>query len=133
MALWKDEGGASPPEGNADSFLGAGLIIEGKIQGTGHVRVRGNVKGNIHVQGDLAIEPGAHIAGEVRADTVRLGGEVQGNVHVGHAELLESGTLIGDLKASSLAVAAGSKMRGKVEFGWNEVDVSGREVEAAAS
>ena len=28
--------------------------------------------------------------------------------------------LIGDLKAGSLVVAAGSRMRGQVEFGWDE-------------
>jgi cytoskeletal protein CcmA (bactofilin family) len=33
--------------------------------------------------------------------------------------LLESGQLIGDLKAPTLTVAAGSRMRGHVEFGWN--------------
>ena len=32
----------------------------------------------------------------------------------------ESGTLIGDVKASSVVVSAGSKMRGKMEFGWKE-------------
>jgi len=35
-------------------------------------------------------------------------------------ELSESGVLTGDLKASSLTVAAGSRMRGKVEFGWDK-------------
>jgi hypothetical protein len=28
--------------------------------------------------------------------------------------------LIGDLKATTLTVAAGSRMRGHVEFGWSE-------------
>jgi len=28
--------------------------------------------------------------------------------------------LIGDLKAGSLTVAAGSRMRGQVEFGWED-------------
>jgi hypothetical protein len=28
--------------------------------------------------------------------------------------------MIGDLKAGSLTVAAGSKMRGNVDFGWKE-------------
>jgi cytoskeletal protein CcmA (bactofilin family) len=35
---------------------------------------------------------------------------------------LESGQVIGDLKAKTLTVAAGSRMRGNVEFGWNESD-----------
>jgi cytoskeletal protein CcmA (bactofilin family) len=33
-------------------------------------------------------------------------------------ELLATGVLTGDLSADSLIVAAGSRMRGKVEFGW---------------
>ncbi len=46
-------------------------------------------------------------------------------------EFKESGTLIGDLKAGSLTVAAGSKMRGKVEFGWKEGELEqGGETEA---
>ena len=48
-----------------------------------------------------------------------LKGKVEGNIHAtSRVQLLESGVLIGDLKASSLTVAAaGSSMRGKVEFG----------------
>jgi cytoskeletal protein CcmA (bactofilin family) len=34
--------------------------------------------------------------------------------------LLESGQVIGDLKAKTLTVAAGSRMRGNVEVGWSE-------------
>lgn len=102
-------------------LMGAGLTIEGKIHGTGHVRIAGSFKGEIHVQGDVTIEPGGHITGELRGDTIRVGGEVHGNIQAtSRVELLESGTLIGDLNASSLTVTAGSRMRGKVEFGWNE-------------
>jgi cytoskeletal protein CcmA (bactofilin family) len=35
-------------------------------------------------------------------------------------ELLDTGVLNGDLKAGSFIVAAGSRMRGQVEFGWEE-------------
>jgi cytoskeletal protein CcmA (bactofilin family) len=35
-------------------------------------------------------------------------------------ELLATGVLNGNLTAGSLTVAAGSKMRGQVEFGWEE-------------
>jgi len=50
-----------------------------------------------------------------------VGGEIQGHiVATSRVEFKESGVLIGDLKAGSLTVAAGSKMRGKVEFGWKE-------------
>lgn len=105
----------------SDSILSAGLTIEGKIEGAGNVRVAGRFKGNVNVKGEFTVESGASVHGEVRADSVLVGGEVRGQiVATSRVEFKETGTLIGDLKAGSLAVAAGSKMRGKVEFGWKE-------------
>ena len=65
------------PKGN-ESILSAGLTIEGKIEGNGNIRVAGRFKGNVNVKGELTIEPGASIDGEVKADTVLVGGEVRG-------------------------------------------------------
>lgn len=111
------------PKGS-ESILSAGLTIEGKIEGNGNIRVAGRFKGTVNVKGELTIEPGASIDGEVKADTVLVGGEVRGHLIANsRVEFKESGTLIGDLKAGSLTVAAGSKMRGKVEFGWKEGEV----------
>jgi cytoskeletal protein CcmA (bactofilin family) len=105
----------------SESILAAGLTIEGKIEGNGNIRVAGRFKGSVNVKGELMIEPGASIDGEVKADSVLVGGEVRGHIACkSRVEFKESGTLIGDLKAGSLTVAAGSKMRGKVEFGWKE-------------
>jgi cytoskeletal protein CcmA (bactofilin family) len=103
-----------------ESVIAADLTIEGKIEGAGHVRIAGRFKGDIHVEGNLTIEEGAQLAGEIRADTIIIGGELQGNIQAAsRVELLESGTITGDLNAGTLTVAAGSRMRGKVEFGWN--------------
>jgi cytoskeletal protein CcmA (bactofilin family) len=108
----------------AESVLAAGLTIEGKIEGNGNIRVAGRFQGNVNVKGELTIEPGASIDGEVKADTVFVGGEVRGHIiSTSRVELKESGALIGDLKAASLTVAAGSRMRGKVEFGWKDGEV----------
>ncbi len=115
---------APTPRSGSESILSAGLTIEGKIEGNGNIRVAGRFKGNVNVKGELMIEPGAAIDGEVKADTVLVGGEVRGQIVAGsRVEFKESGTLIGDLKAGSLTVAAGSKMRGKVEFGWKEGEI----------
>ncbi len=104
-----------------ESIIAAELTIEGKIEGTGHVRIAGRFKGDVNVQGNVSIESGAKLTGAVRASTVTVGGELEGNIDAAsRVELLESGVLIGDLKAGSLTVAAGSRMRGQVEFGWDE-------------
>jgi cytoskeletal protein CcmA (bactofilin family) len=106
---------------NKESTIASGLTIEGKIEGAGHIRIAGRFQGDVHVQGNLTIEPGAKVTGGVRAATVVIGGELEGNVDgAQRVELLETGILNGNLKAGSLTVAAGSRMRGQVEFGWEE-------------
>ena len=104
-----------------ETLIAANLAIEGKIQGSGHVRVAGQFKGDVNVEGNLTIEQGAKVIGGVRASTVTIAGELEGNVDAAsRVELLASGVLNGDLKAGSLTVAAGSRMRGQAEFGWEE-------------
>jgi cytoskeletal protein CcmA (bactofilin family) len=104
-----------------ESIISAGLTIEGKIEGAGNVRIAGQFKGDVNVQGNLTIEPGAHLTGGVKADTVIVGGQLDGNIDAAsRVELLQTGVLNGELKAGSLIVAAGSRMRGKAEFGWDE-------------
>jgi cytoskeletal protein CcmA (bactofilin family) len=104
-----------------ESIIAAGVTIEGKIEGSGHVRIAGQFKGDVNVQGNLTIEAGAHLTGGVKADTVVVGGQLDGNIDAAsRVELLQTGVLNGELKAGSLTVAAGSRMRGKAEFGWDE-------------
>lgn len=106
---------------NKESVIAAGLTIEGKIEGAGHVRIAGNFLGDVHVKGNLSIEPGAKLTGGVRAATVIIGGELEGNIDAAsRVELLDTGVLNGNLNAGSLTVAAGSRMRGQAEFGWAE-------------
>jgi cytoskeletal protein CcmA (bactofilin family) len=110
-----------PAARGGESVIAAGITIDGTIQGSGHVRVAGRFTGDIQVDGDLTIEQGARVTGGVRAVTVTIAGELEGNIDgAARVELKETGVLAGDLKAGSLTVAAGSRMRGQVEFGWEE-------------
>lgn len=149
MALWKEPNAATPPSkeppGRApemstitplnqdlprrapdrtdakESLIASDLTIEGKIEGAGHVRIAGSFKGDVHVHGNLTIDPGARLTGQVRANTVVVGGELHGNIEAAaRVELLATGIVAGDVKAGSLIVSAGSRMRGQVEFGWEE-------------
>jgi cytoskeletal protein CcmA (bactofilin family) len=149
MALWKEPNAAIPPPkeplGRApemstitplnqdlprrttertdakESLIASDLTIEGKIEGAGHVRIAGSFKGDVHVHGNLTIDPGARLTGQVRANTVVVGGELHGNIEAAtRVELLATGIVSGDVKAASLIVSAGSRMRGQVEFGWDE-------------
>ncbi len=103
-----------------ESLISSGLSIEGKIAGTGHVRIAGGFKGDVNVEGNLTIEPGAKHQGEVRASTVTVSGELTGNIGARHVDVTASGVVVGDVKADTITVASGSRMRGHVEFGWGD-------------
>jgi cytoskeletal protein CcmA (bactofilin family) len=104
-----------------ESIIASGLSIEGKIIGSGHVRVAGKFKGDIQVEGNLHIDNGAKVEGQVRASEVLVSGELQGNIESAkRVELQQGGTITGDVKAGSFTVAAGSRMRGAVDFGFDE-------------
>ncbi len=104
-----------------ESLIAPDITIEGKIEGAGHVRIAGRFKGDVNVQGNLTIETGAKVTGGVRANKVVIAGELEGNIEAAQrVELLEAGVLIGDVKAGSLSVAPGSRVRGQMECGWDE-------------
>ena len=113
---------ATPTIGTAkESLIAADVTIEGKIEGAGHVRIAGRFKGDVNVQGNVTIEQGAHVTGQIAAATVMVSGEVHGNIQASsRVELLETGIINGDVKAAVLTVAAGSRMRGTADFGWPE-------------
>jgi len=111
-----------------ESIIASDLTIEGKIIGSGHVRIAGRFKGDVQVDGNVTLDTGAHLEGLVKAQVVVVGGELIGNIeNARRVELLEGGVISGDVKAGSLTVAAGSRMRGQVEFGW---DSEGRSASA---
>lgn len=111
----------------SESLIAPDLTIEGKIEGTGHVRIAGRFKGDVDVRGDLTIESGAQVTGSIRADKVSIAGELVGNIETAtHVDLLQSGALTGDLKSATATVAAGARMRGMADFGWENSGKSGR-------
>lgn len=103
-----------------ESVIASDISIEGRIQGAGHVRIAGRFTGDIAVEGDLTIELGARVNGGVRAQRVVVAGELEGNIEAAQrVEVVASGSMVGDVKAGTVTVAPGARMRGMVEFGWD--------------
>jgi cytoskeletal protein CcmA (bactofilin family) len=104
-----------------ESVIAANLTIEGKIEGSGNVRLGGRFKGDVRIDGNFNMDSGSHLTGQVLAGIVVVGGELQGNIESAkRVDVLEGGVIVGDVKAGSITVAAGSRMRGHVEFGWDD-------------
>jgi cytoskeletal protein CcmA (bactofilin family) len=112
---------STPRASSSESVIAADLTIEGKISGAGDVRIAGRFKGDVHVEGNFRIDAGARLEGQVRAAVVVVGGELLGNIDAAkQVDVLSTGVIVGDVKAASITVAAGSRMRGHVEFGWDD-------------
>ena len=113
-----------------ESVIAAELTVEGKILGAGNVRMAGRFKGDVQVDGNFRIDAGARLEGHVRAGVVVVGGELEGNIDTAkHVDVLDTGVIVGDVKAGSITVAAGSRMRGHVEFGWEDEKAAGKAIE----
>lgn len=104
-----------------ESTIAAGLTLEGKVVGSGSVRIAGRFKGDVQIDGTLTLDNGARLEGQVKAGAVIVSGELIGNItEAKQVDLLHGGRVEGDVKAGSFTVASGARMRGKVEFGWDE-------------
>src|ERR1700678_750352 len=57
-----------------ESVIASDLTIEGKIIGSGHVRIAGRFKGDVQVDGNVTLDTGAHLEGLVKASVVVVGG-----------------------------------------------------------
>ena len=59
-----------------ESVIASDLTIEGKIIGSGHIRIAGRFKGDVQVDGNVTLDTGAHLEGQVKASVVVVGGEL---------------------------------------------------------
>jgi len=75
----------APVQTAGDSFLGPDLVLDGVVTGQGNVRIAGHLKGTVAVEGELTIEAGALLDGEMRAAyiTVASGARVRGTMEFG--------------------------------------------------
>jgi len=97
--------GESKPQGQIDTLIGAGTLVEGNIRFTGGLRIDGEVKGNVEAA------DGASAAMLVLSEQAR----VEGLVAVAH--LVTNGTVVGQVSVlESLEMQARSKIVGDVEY-----------------
>jgi cytoskeletal protein CcmA (bactofilin family) len=116
----------------SESVLAEGLLFEGKLEGTGSLRVTGRVRGQVKLSGQVTVEPGGLVEGEVDAERVVVAGEAKARILArANVHIQDSAAMIGDVEAGSVSVAPGAKIRGRVVSGFQgeakRADAPGRE------
>jgi cytoskeletal protein CcmA (bactofilin family) len=99
------------------SVLGAGIIWQGSIAGSGGVRVEGTFEGSIALKGLLVVgETGKVSCENVRAANVIVAGAVKGNITAQKVEIRASGRVWGDIVTTAFATEEGAFLRGQIRM-----------------
>lgn len=99
------------------SVLGAGIIWQGSIVGSGGVRVEGTFEGLIALKGLLVVgETGKVTCENVRATNVIVAGAVKGNITAQKVEIRSSGRVWGNIITAAFATEEGAFLRGQIRM-----------------
>jgi cytoskeletal protein CcmA (bactofilin family) len=99
------------------SVLGAGVIWQGTITGSGGVRVEGTFEGQIALKGLLVIgETGKVTCDNIRAANVIVAGAVKGNITAQKVEIRSTGRVWGDIVTTAFATEEGAFLRGQIRM-----------------
>jgi cytoskeletal protein CcmA (bactofilin family) len=117
------------------SVLGAGVIWQGSISGSGGVRIEGSFEGQIAMRGILVVgETGRVTCEQIRANTVIVAGAVRGNVLAQKVEIRATGRIWGDVVTVSFATEEGAFLRGQIRMeDAVELDLGAEPAEQAAT
>jgi cytoskeletal protein CcmA (bactofilin family) len=110
---------APSPERRTTAWIGKSVTIKGDVISAEDLMIDGQVEGTITANANkLTIGAGAAILGELHARTVTIGGAVTGRVSATERiEILETGSVDGDIKTPRLAIREGALLRGRIETG----------------
>lgn len=96
------------------TIISSGVVIEGKVNSNGNIRVDGIIKGDIVAQGNLTVGDSGNIQGQLTGDVVTIGGKVEGSVNAKEKLILEAKSVLkGDIVTKVLVVEAGAVFEGK--------------------
>ena len=99
------------------SVLGAGLIWQGTINGSGGVRIEGTFEGTIFLQGLLVVgETGKVTCENIRAANVIVAGAVKGCITAQKVEIRSTGRVWGDIITTAFATEEGAFLRGQIRM-----------------
>ena len=99
------------------SVLGAGIIWQGSIVGSGGLRVEGAFEGKIALKGLLVVgETGKVTCENIRAANVIVAGAVKGNITAHKVEIRSSGRVWGDIITIAFATEEGAFLRGQIRM-----------------
>ena len=100
------------------SLISQGTIIRGDVRFTGALHVEGRIEGSVLGEGANAVftlSEHGQVQGEVRVPHAMINGQVTGDIYASvRLELATQARVTGDVRYSSLEMAAGAQVNGRI-------------------
>jgi cytoskeletal protein CcmA (bactofilin family) len=98
----------------AETVIGAGVTVRGELDSQADMHIDGMLNGTIKTEGDITFGPNARIKANTTAHHVIVAGHVSGDITAdGDVTIRETGQVIGDIRAASLAIIPGGVFVGR--------------------
>lgn len=107
-----------PRAASAPVTIGASVVIKGEVSAREDLTISGRVEGKVEVREHVVrVGREAQVHASIQARAVIVEGTVKGNINATERiELLEQGTVEGDIAAPKVAMAEGAQFRGKIDM-----------------
>jgi cytoskeletal protein CcmA (bactofilin family) len=106
--------GSADAARNAHSVIGAGVVVQGSISGTGDIVIAGTLEGDISSQARVVIAAGGCVKGAVEAAEIVIAGKLEGNSMAAKALSLQgSAEVRGDVVTPQIVIEPGATFVGR--------------------
>lgn len=113
---------ASPQPVGFETVLGANCVMEGVLRSQSNVRLDGSFSGTLEIAGNVLVGETAKINADIDAKNVSIAGAVRGNVSGKRVQLLRTGRIWGDIRATALTTEEGAFIDGKITMMGHEAN-----------
>jgi cytoskeletal protein CcmA (bactofilin family) len=97
-----------------ETVLGANSSLEGTLRSSSNVRLDGSFSGTLEINGNVLVGETAKIEADINARNISIAGAVRGNVSGKKVQLLRTGRIWGDIRATALTTEEGAFIDGKI-------------------
>lgn len=97
-----------------ETVLGANCALEGLLRSAANVRLDGSFTGKLEIDGNVLVGETARINANISARHISIAGAVRGNVSGHKVQLLRTGRVWGDIRATALSTEEGAFIDGKI-------------------
>lgn len=108
-----------------ETVLGRNSVLEGSFRCNANVRIDGVFSGQLEITGNMLVGETARITADINARNISIAGTVNGNVNGRKVQILRTGRVKGDIRATALTTEEGAFIDGKITMIGEELKPEG--------